>query len=307
MGDNIGADFYAWVGLSTDAKPSGAIRGQRAIERDTGDVYEWRGDENKNGSWIKILRGDGSVDINIQDQTTRPILAKFNRVQNSTTLSVAAVKNATTITVASATGFVAGRYIILFEPSTENFSFYTQIGAPAGNVITLDTPLDFSYGIGTFVDSAITNLNANGSLSTPVTFGLRGTGSPPGVDISVDITRLIFHCITSGAVDLSTFGDLTALTNGLVLRKRDGDCINIFNVKTNGEIAGIMYDFDVTASTNPQQGVDGFTARLTFAGTNKIGVAVRLPIGDDLEVIVQDNISGITLLEIMAEGHIVED
>ena len=45
---------------------------------------------------------------------------------------------------------------------------------------------------------------------------------------------------------------------------------------------------------------------------DKIGVAKELPIGTDFESIVQDNLlvaqSGrqITLLEIIAEGHIVE-
>ena len=55
-----------------------------------------------------------------------------------------------------------------------------------------------------------------------------------------------------------------------------------------------------------------FTARLTFAGMDKIGVAKRLPIGDDYEVTVQDDLlaaqSGrqILLLEIISEGHVTE-
>jgi hypothetical protein len=217
-----------------------------------------------------------------------------------------AVKGAYTITVTSTTGFIAGRYIILFDPASKNFSTYTQVGAPAGSVITLDTPLDFAYPSGTFADTAITNMNVDGSGTARV-FGLRGTGAPPGVDISVDITRIIFRCLTATAVDLTTFGDLAKLTRGLVLRKRNSVVENIFNVKDNGEIAGIMYDFSVAAATNPQQGVDGFTGRLTFGGQSKIGVVIRLPIGDDLELLVQDDIDGLTVLEVIAEGHIVED
>lgn len=249
----------------------------------------------------------GGVPVNIQDQVTRPIILKFNEVSNSTTLSVTAVKDENTITVTSTTGFIAGKYIILFDPISKNFSFYMQVGAPAGNVITLDTPIDFSYPSGTNADSAITDMSVNGTPGSPRTFGLRGTGAPPGVDVTVDITRIIFSCIAASAVDLTTFADITKLVNGLVLRKRDGAIQNIFNVKDNGEIAGLMFDFEVSAATNPNQGIDGFISRFTFAGQNKIGVAIRLPIGEDLELIVQDPLSAITKLEITAEGHVVQD
>jgi len=68
-----------------------------------------------------------------------------------------------------------------------------------------------------------------------------------------------------------------------------------------------MYDWTPYAALNPVQGIDGFVARLTFAGQNKVGVAIRLPIGQDLEVLVQDDLEAITKLEIVAEGHIVDE
>lgn len=253
------------------------------------------------------LELSGAIPVILQDQTTRPLIVKFNEVSDSTDLSIPAVKGAYEITPTSTTGFVDGKYIILFHPASENFSFYTQIGAPAAGIITLDTPIDFAYPAGTFVDAAITNMGVNGS-GTPRVFGLRGTGAPPGIDTMVDITRLIFHCVAPGAVDLATFASLTALTRGLVLRRRDGMIQNIFNVKTNGEIAGIMFNHNITIAGNPAQGgVDGFISRLTFAGQNKIGVALRLPIGEDIEILVQDPLQTITLLEVIAEGHIVTD
>lgn len=305
-GNNYGPELYVWVGLSTETKPPKAYAGQRAFETDTFKEFKWVGDQS-GGSWVKYYDG-GAKDVALQDQTSRPLIAKFNEVQNSTTLSVAAVKGSYEITVTATTGFVAGRYIILFDPDSENFSFYTQIGAVAGNVVTLDTPVDFAYPIGTFVDAAITNMNVDGS-GTPRVFGLRGTGAPPGVDITADVTRIIFQCTTTTAVSLPLFGNLAALTNGLVLRRRDGTLQNIFNVKTNGDLAGIMFDFAVTATLNPVQGRDGFVCRLSFGGQSKIGVVIRLPIGEDLEFLVQDNLAAgpldITLLEVVAEGHIV--
>lgn len=40
---NKGSDIYIWAGLSTDTKPSKAFIGQKAIETDTGNVFEWTG------------------------------------------------------------------------------------------------------------------------------------------------------------------------------------------------------------------------------------------------------------------------
>ena len=254
---------------------------------------------------LSAFNPKNAFDTYTQDQTTRAVIAKFNQVQNSTTLQSGATKGAYTIDVTDPTGFVNGRYIIIFHPASENFSFYRQIGDPSGNIVTLDTPLDFSYPAGSYVDSTITNMNADGSGTAEV-FGLRGTGAPPGVDIKVHITRLLFTCTTATAVDLTKFGDLAKLSRGLVLRKRDGTVTNIFNVKSNKEIAGIMFDYDEFSKDNPQQGVDGFKGRLTFNGQSKIGVAIELPIGDDLELLVQDDLRLITEFEVTAEGHIVE-
>ncbi len=303
MSLQYGPELYKWVGLSTETKPPKAYAGQRAFETDTFKEFRWVGDLN-GGSWVKYKDG-GAQDVAIQDQTSRSIIAKFNQVSNSTTLSVAAVKGAYEITVTSTTGFSAGRYIILFDPASENFSFYTQIGAVVGNVVTLDTPIDFAYPVGANVDTAITDMSVDGS-STVQAFGLRGTGAPPGVDLEVDITSIIIQCITASAVSLPLFGDITALDRGLALRKRNDIIENIFNVKSNNELSGIM-NFEPVVTATPGQGVDGFRAELVFTGPENLGVAPRLPIGDDMEVLIQDLLTGLTSLEITAKGHLVVD
>lgn len=263
----------------------------------------------ENGKLALAVTGGGqALDVALQDQTTDPIIAYFNQVHNSTTLAVAVPDVSTDpriIVVASATGIVIGSYIILFDPASTRFSTFF-VTAVNGVNITLDTPVDFEYPIGTSVDVAIVDMSVNGSV-TPQVFGLRGTGAPPGIELSFDVTRIIISCIAASPVDLSLFADITALTNGLMMRSRNARTKNIFNVKDNREMAGIMFDFAVTSALNPAQGEDGFIGRLTFGGQNKLGVVIRLPIGDDLEVWVQDNLTAITDFRIIAEGHIVED
>jgi hypothetical protein len=245
--------------------------------------------------------------VHIQDRDTPLIVFPFNRVHNSTTLAEEAEVDQRDIVVTSATNIVVGSLVILFSPSTERFYYGRATVISGAPTITLDTKLDSTFPVGTFVDIAITNLAVDGS-STPQTFGLRGIGAPPGVDIKVDVTRILFTCVCDSAVTLSLFANLTALTNGLVLRSRNGTIRNIFNVKSNREFSGIMFDFTPLVATNPSQGEDGFTSRFTFT---RLGGVARLEIGEDLELIVQDNLASgspdITILECMAEGHIVID
>jgi hypothetical protein len=288
----------------------GGNRRQRILKAPYTDITvngESNASVSETAEAIADLVGTATIDVAIQDQTTDVIVVKFNQVQQSTTLSVAGNIGDTTITLTSVTGAADGKYIILFHPASLRFGTFTQIGAAAGSVITLDTPLDFAYPVGTYVDIADTNLNVSGSLSSPEVFGLRGTGTPPGVKLSFDMTRMIFTCLTDTAVNLVKFGDLAKLTNGLVFRTRDGRYKNIFNVKDNREIASLMYDWTPYAATNPSQGQDGFVSRFTFGGQEKIGVVIRLDIGTDAELLIQDDLTLLDMFEVVAEGHVVQE
>lgn len=243
-------------------------------------------------------------DVNIQDQYTPIIIVKFNKINAKTTLSTLAVVDSYTFVVTSAAGMSIGNYLIIFNAVYSRYSIF-NIKNIVSTTITVDSPIDFAYSVGSNVDVGVTNLNLNGSV-TPQIFGIRGTEIGNEVPITIDITRIIFKCITTDPVNLLKFGDLTKLTRGLLLRTRNGIKKNIFNVKDNGEMAGLMLDWIPYSATNPAQGVNGFTARLTFSGREKLGVTVRLFPGEDLELIVQDDLTDLILFEVTAEGHTVE-
>lgn len=252
---------------------------------------------------IRPVPGE-SFDVNIQDQHSPVIIAEMSVVENETTLNGAIAIEDRTITVTDATGFIAEKYLSIFDIVSNRF-FVAYIISVLGNDITLDTPLDFAYPDGSFVTSGITNMNVDGSV-TPVIFGLRNTTQSVG--IVMDITRVLFYNLSDTAVDLSKFGDITdGLVNGIVMRKVDGTTHNIFNRKTNGGLKALTMDLDILSSTNPQQGQNGFVSRLTFAGQNKIGVTVRLSPGEDLQLIVQDDLTSLQKFGIVVEGHEVVD
>jgi hypothetical protein len=254
----------------------------------------------------KVLKGvSGHTDVVINDQTTDIVIQPFMNRRGGTTLAISSTLYDKSITVTSATGMVLGDRLVLFDANSLRFSGFYILGI-SGNIITLDSPVDFAYPSGSFIDFGSTNMAVNGSV-TPVVYGVRNPqGSPPDVDLSFDVTRIIVTCTTDSAVDLNKFGDLAPLTNGLLLRYKDGRTFNVFNVKRNAGFAAIGYDWTPYAATNPTQGQDGFCFRLTFGGQEKIGVVSRLDIGTDLEIVVQDDLLLLDELTVVAEGHIVD-
>lgn len=246
-----------------------------------------------------------SSDVFIQDQTTRPFDFYFLKALGAlTTVAIDLVANTRTITVADATGFATGQDIGVSGDPTNTKFYFARIVGVSGNIITVDTPIDYPFLTGASVFNATRNFAVNGSV-TPQVFSIFGPGAGSGLEI--DITRLLMKCFTNGAVDLSKFGDIAGgLTLGLVLRKNNPEYENIFNVKNNGELANLAYDWTPYSSTNPQQGQDGFLWRYTFAGQDKHGVTIRLEAGESLELVVQDDLSSIDTLNCIAAGHIVE-
>ena len=248
---------------------------------------------------------DNCLDVCVQDQHSPVVIANFTSLDAETTNTVATAIDDRTITLNDTTGFVDGITVTIFNSDAARFTFIKQLGAPVGNVITIDTPLDFAYPIGSFVSAGDDNIAVDGSI-TPQIFALRNTTER--TPITIDITRLIFTCLTNDGVDLSKFGDIIGgITNGIVLRKVNEDFNNIFNAKTNSELANLMFDFEVAAASNPAQGQNGFIGRLTFSGQNKIGVTIRIAENDDLQLIVQDDLSSLLEFKIKMEGHIVEN
>lgn len=253
-----------------------------------------------------LTHTDHALDVVLNDSTTPLVLMKMHNVHSVTALAVAVEHDPDVlqyeITVDDATDIVAGSYLVVFDETLNRYSTFTALSKLL-NVVTLDTPIDVSYPVDSVVSISSTNMAVNGSV-TPVIFGVRGAGVSTGIDITIDVTRIIITCLTTGATTLATFGDLAALTRGLVFRKRNGETFNIFNVKTNGELAGITLDFIVYEADNPVFGQNGFVSRLTFSGQEKLGAVIRLPRDEDLEVIVQDNLVDLILLEVVAEGSL---
>lgn len=119
---------------------------------------------------------------------------------------------------------------------------------------------------------------------------------------------MLISIVCTTEPDDSKFANLAALTNGIVVRENNATVNNIFNAKTNGQLAERMYDVEYTDKAGG--GNHGVRGRRTFGGASKNGTVIRLVSGttDAFEVIVQDDLdeAGLVSFRVVAQGHIVE-
>jgi hypothetical protein len=242
-------------------------------------------------------RGGTSLGVTLQDQTTGVLDVPFLLNESSPTLAADTVVNSRDITLTAGHGLInqphpAGNIGDVMEiADTTNGSFFMQCGilAIVGDVVTLDCPVNRIY---TTANSLLSvshiDMNVDGSV-TPVIFSILPFSLQKG-----DMTRVIVEMRSLDDMDFTTFGGLPELTNGCVIRVNNGDGTyrNLYNFKSNGDIIEQCYDHRFLA---PRGGnvTNGFTARLTWAGQSKHGVAIRLDgsLGESLEFIVQDDLT----------------
>ena len=238
-------------------------------------------------------------DVNIQDQTSSIINLGFHQTGAASILASNATIGDSVISLVDATGFTPGNLLLLFSVAGNRWTPFEIVSVNA-NDVTLDSPVDYGYLAGDTVEEGNHNLGVDGSV-TPQVFHLRS--GDPGLTIYGDITRIILSFMTATTPTYGDFGDGVALTNGLLFRKKfnDGTYQNVFNVKSNSDIAAIAYDLDIFSGV----GLDGLKARMTFAGQNKMGVTLRIAPDEDLEIVVQDDLSGLTHFHVQAQGHVV--
>lgn len=251
-----------------------------------------------------VPREGRSIPVVLQDQTTEPLDLYFIRsLGNQTTLTVPAVVDSYEITVADTTGFVDGTYIGFFAP-TGDFHFASQIGAPVGSVLTIDTPMCCAFPADTTnVLNLTRDLNVDGSTTRQI-FQIGPVGAPTGIE--VDITKILLAMTDLNDMDDSKFGSLAALIRGCVFRKNNHEYISYANWKTNKDIS--LYSGAPPMYTDKAGGGNnGVSFAISYAGQGNRGVSIRLIPGDILEFIVQDDLTDLTSFRMVAQGHIVEN
>lgn len=235
--------------------------------------------------------------VEIQDQYSQIVDVHFCSLLNTVTLASDATADTYTITLVGGHGVVAGDMMCLKQGT---YFMQAEVLNVATDVLTLDMPLNYSYTTSATAERTTRKLNVNGSV-TPVVFKV----SPINTTNQFDITRMQFLMQDNVVMDSSKFGGLTALTNGIVVRKKDGFYQNLFNLKSNSDFGqhcqSIRYEDKAPA------GLYEFSATKIFAGQENSGVTIRLDsaLSDELQIIVRDDLTGLSDFSCVAIGHVV--
>jgi hypothetical protein len=204
-----------------------------------------------------------------------------------------------TITVADATNFIVNDYAGVFCPMANRF-FFSDIKSKVGNVITFKTPLDFAFQAGDNAVPFTRNMAVDGSTEKQI-FQVRGGG--PGSTLKVNITSMVLSIFCSSAVNMNMFGNRPPLENGLVIRRKNGITRNIITLTSNAQIATYDPLAQIFSATHPVQGVDGISANYIFGGDDQHGSIPLLEPGDSMDIWVQDDLSGLLDMRILAKGY----
>jgi hypothetical protein len=188
-----------------------------------------------------------------------------------------------------------GNEIILLDVA-QDVSMTATIVSIVGNTVTVDRPINYVFAAATTIGRVITSeMAVVGSLASPQIYTVRAGTKP------VYLCRMLLTMVHATAADDSLFGNLPALTNGLILRIFDGIKENIFNFKTNGEIKQFCYD--VTYSDKAGAGLFGTSARMTINGPSHHATALRFSGANAAaQWIVQDDLTGLNSLKCSTQG-----
>lgn len=257
------------------------------------------------GSGNAIGSLDGAINVHDADvHTTSVVHYVYQDSGSPYTLSGNVAQLATSITVTSAVGLSVGDFLHITDTSNNNHEHSVpQITAIVGNVLTLSNPLDHAFlSASTVVQKVIRNMNVNGSIGSPSAYKLQ-----PSASETWHITNISVSITDNAAMDDSTFGGMSALTNGVIVRivnSTTSDYFTLFRWRTNASFQKDAADHEYNAKA--PSGTYGFTAHIDLH--SKYGSIVRLANTASeviyLEFLVQDNLTALSTLEIKCHGHI---
>lgn len=216
----------------------------------------------------------------------------------TTTTTISSVGD-TQIAVVSTVGFSIGDYIQIGGHIGD--TTYTKIVNIIGLIMYINRPLGHMRSAGVTVEKIILDLSSSlGTMSTPQSYKVF-----PSAGQVWHIERIMIDMVHSTAGDLSLFGNIAQLVNGVIMRRFDGTSgtFNTFTVwNTNEDI------FLDTASIEflPRSSGGGSYSTVSFGSFADIGLTIKLDAskGDYLEILIQDNITSLDNFKIKVQGHL---
>lgn len=211
------------------------------------------------------------------------------------TLNAVASVDDYVVTVVDGSKFIANDRVVLSEGALRESATIKIISVSVNN-LTFDKPLENAYTTAAVIKTVTKSLNVDGSITRQI-FSI----SPPADEIWHIFRVALVMTHTTVASD-DKFGNLTKLNAGLVLRHTNGNTRNLTVWRDNGDIiedTGV----DLRYSAKSGGGLFGTAARWTFKRAGTV-LALDGSTGDTFMAIVQDDLTGLSDLEIKIQGHV---
>lgn len=245
----------------------------------------------------KSVMAVGNADVPLetlaQDDVAFAVLPYLTREISATSFATQATVDTNTVTLAAGHGVVVGDTIVV------KGLYIGRVLTVATNTITLNQRFNLTYPAGTVCYRGSANMAVDGS-TTPLYFGLEAA---QGVAFDVYKLRLAFR--GSAEMDDAKFASLTALTKGVIVRARITATRynNYFNARSNSEfhLRGVL-----SYNAKAPSGSYGMIFEFPLKDDNGVALRVDGDTGSRLEVIIQDNLTGLSYMEGTVSGHRVE-
>lgn len=247
----------------------------------------------------------GDVPVLIQDQITPGSLGFFSQSVDGGNFTLRAPTQKSTLDTLyyeldlnTGHGLIASEKLILLDVAGDR-QLQAEVISAGANIVQIDRPIDHNFPIGSIGRTVITDMRVDGSgLGNEEIFTVRAGNVP------ADYWNYIFWCQHTAATDGSKFCGLGELSRGVVFRIVDGFQQSLPPVKRDADI--IKYGGQVI-SIEKSGGGEFFTFYI-LPIKEKFGITQRLSGTSAIQVIVQDDLTDASLLEVGANaiGHLTE-
>jgi len=242
-----------------------------------------------------VLNEKGIFQVSIKDQYTNSVDLYAYINQATPLITVNTNLNDESIIVNSIAAVNAGDAIFI----SEGCKFYQSlVTSTAVLTINLAAPLDFVFTTEATIHTGPWNLAVDGSVTPKIAHIL----VPPKCEFN--IYQLTISITDNVVMDSAKFGGISALTNGILFRIKNGFIKNLPLVVNN--IGFAEQGCDIRYDDKAPAGVYGFQAKKNYLKTN--GVALRLngATQDQLQCIIRDDLTDLTMMNITINGHVAQ-
>lgn len=187
--------------------------------------------------------------------------------------------------------------IIDINNGSVHIHIYRKIVSIVGNNVTIDSGVDIALINGSRVQQTSFNMAVDGSV-TPQIFTMKPRGSE-----EIDMTRLLIQMIDDSAMDDGKFGGLTALTNGVHIRKNinNGSSYQTLAIwRANKDLKEDM--FNVEYADKAPAGEFGLSGRWTLLESGSI-IHLEASNNEWMELVIQDDLTDLVDFQIKMQGH----